>query len=173
MKPSVLNRKLHRWGAILTALPVGVVIVTGILLQLKKEWSWVQPPTQRSATPRLAVSFDELLRAAQRAPQAAIRSWDDVARVDVRPARGVAKLRAHNRWEVQVDTGTGEVLQVAYRRSDWIESIHDGSFFADGAKLWVFLPTGVILFGLWVTGIYLWLLPHLAKRARRRDERTS
>ncbi len=168
MKPSVLNRKLHRWGAILTALPVGIVVLTGILLQLKKDWDWIQPPTQTSADPRLTATFDDLLRAARSAPRAAIRTWDDVARIDVRPGRGIAKIRAKNRWEVQIDTGTGEVLHVAYRRSDWIESIHDGSFFADGAKLWVFLPVGVILFGLWVTGIYLWLLPHLAKRARRR-----
>ncbi len=59
------------------------------------------------------------------------------------------------------------MLQVAYRRSDLIESIHDGSFFHDRAKLWVFLPAGLILIGLWVTGVYLWLLPHLVKRRRK------
>ena len=25
----------------------------------------------------------------------------------------------------------------------------------------------LILFGLWVSGVYLWLLPHLVKRRRR------
>ena len=79
------------------------------------------------------------------------------------------KLRGKNRWEVQIDTKTGDVLQVAYRMSDLIESIHDGSFFHKKIKLWLFLPAGLILFGLWVTGIYLFLLPHMNKRKRRRD----
>lgn len=168
MKASVLNRKLHRWGSILTALPLLVVIVTGIILQLKKDWSWVQPPTARSSDPALELNFDEILAAASGVEEAAITSWDDVDRMDVRPGRGIVKVRANNRWEVQLDTKSGEVLHVAYRRSDLIESLHDGSWFSDGAKLWIFLPTAVILLGLWITGIYLWFLPHLAKRRKRR-----
>jgi hypothetical protein len=37
MKAIILNRKIHRWAAIATALPVLIVIASGILLQLKKE----------------------------------------------------------------------------------------------------------------------------------------
>lgn len=169
MKASVLNRKLHRWGSILTALPLLVVIVTGIILQLKKDWSWVQPPTARSADPGLELSFDAILEAASQVEEAEIASWDDVDRLDVRPGRGVIKVRANNRWEVQLDAKTAEVLHLAYRRSDWIESLHDGSYFSDGAKLWIFLPTAIILLGLWITGMYLWLLPHLAKRRKRKN----
>lgn len=41
---------------------------------------------------------------------------------------------------------TGELLQVAYRRSDRIESIHHGSFFAgDWTKLGLLLPSGLVL----------------------------
>ena len=86
----------------------------------------------------------------------------------MRPGSGVAKVRAKNRWEVQVDTATGEVVQVAYRRSDLVESIHDGSWFHERAKLWVFLPAGIVLLGLWITGVYLWFLPYVARRRKRR-----
>ncbi|MAG56401.1 MAG: hypothetical protein CMJ83_08935 [Planctomycetes bacterium] len=167
MKASILNRKLHRWGALLTALPVIVVISTGIVLQLKKESDWVQPPTAAGGGTRPTISFEKVLEAARTASEAGIATWDDVERLDVRPNRGVIKVRAKSRWEVQVDAASGAVLQVAYRRSDLIESIHDGSFFHDRVKLWVFLPAGVILFGLWITGVYLWLLPHLARRRRK------
>ncbi len=72
-----------------------------------------------------------------------VDGWDDVNRLDVRPGRGVVKVWLHNGYEVQVDLGTGAVLQTAYRRSDLIESIHDGSFFAgDWTKLGLFLPDG-------------------------------
>lgn len=78
------------------------------------------------------------------------------------------KVRANSSWEVQIDATTGEVLQTSYRRSDLIESIHDGTFFGgDAVKLYVFLPAAVLLLGLWISGVYLWLLPHLVKRRKR------
>ena len=79
----------------------------------------------------------------------------------------MAKVQCNNRWEVQVDLSSGEVLAANYRRSDFIESLHDGSFFSDGAKLWLFLPNGLILLGLWFTGVYLWWLPVGARRKKR------
>jgi uncharacterized iron-regulated membrane protein len=165
---NVWTRKLHRWGAIAIALPLLVVIASGILLQLKKEWAWIQPPTLRAETPALTLSFDEILAAATSVPEAGWSSWDDIYRLDVRPDKGIVKVRGNNRWEVQLDTATGQVLQSTYRRSDLIESFHDGSWFHDRAKLWVFLPMGFILACLWVTGVYLWILPLSAKRNGRK-----
>lgn len=82
---------------------------------------------------------------AQSVPEAEVNSGDDVDRLDVRPGRGMVKVRCRNRWEVQVDTENGEILQVAYRRSDLIEIIHDGSLFHDHFKLWVFLLAALVL----------------------------
>ena len=166
-----LNRRLHRIGAVLTAAPVLVVVLSGLLLQLKKESNWIQPPTAQGSATAPTLEFARILEAASTVPEASIETWNDVDRLDVRPSKGIAKVRAKNRWEVQVDTATGEVLQVAYRRSDLIESIHDGSWFHERAKLWVFLPSGVILLGLWGTGVYLWLLPYIARR--RKSSRLS
>ena len=161
------NRKLHRWGAILIALPLLVVVGSGILLQLKKQSDWIQPSTRRGSGAVPTLSFDRILAAAAAVPEAGVTTWDDVDRLDVRPSKGVVKVRAKSGWEVQVDTTTGEVLQVAVRRSDLIESIHDGSFFHEKAKLWIFLPAALILAGLWGTGIYLFVLPHLKRRTGR------
>lgn len=164
------TRKCHRWGAILIALPFLLVIATGILLQLKKDWAWVQPPTTRGQGQTPAVSLDVLLHAAQSQPETGVKSWEDVDRIDLQPGRGIAKVQARNRWEVQVDLASGEVLQVAYRRSDLIESLHDGSWFHDQAKLWVFLPSAVVVLGLWVTGVYLFFLPYAVRWSRPRRE---
>jgi uncharacterized iron-regulated membrane protein len=163
----VWGRKLHRWGAVLVAVPFLVVIVTGLLLQLKKDVAWVQPPTQKGASKEPTVSFDAILAAAKAVPEAEVRSWDDIDRVDVRPKDGVVKVTCKNRYEVQVDFRTGETVQVAYRRSDLIEAIHDGSFFHDSAKLYVFLPAGTVVLGLWVTGMYLWVLPNWVRWSRK------
>jgi len=165
----VWARKGHRWGAIIVAAPFLLVIVTGLLLQIKKEWSWVQPPTQRGQGKIPAISFEALLAAARSQPEAGVRDWADIDRIDVQPGRGLAKVQAKSRWEIQVDLATGAVLQCAYRRSDLIESLHDGSWFHERAKLWVFLPVAVIVLGLWGTGVYLFILPYTVRWARRRS----
>jgi len=170
MKLSKLNRDVHRWGSILIALPVAVIIVTGVILQLKKESAWVQPPTRQGSSSELSLSFDQILTATQGVPEAEVENWDDIDRLDVRPGKGMLKVRCKNGWEVQLDANSGIVLQVAYRRSDLIESIHDGSFFHDSFKFWVFLPTALVLGTLWVTGIYLFFLPYYAKWKKRRNK---
>ncbi|MCH7962240.1 MAG: PepSY domain-containing protein [Planctomycetes bacterium] len=168
--PKLVNkwsRKVHRWCAIAVALPLSVVICSGVLLQLKKQYDWIQPPMQRGEADVPTIGFDAILAAASAVPEAEIESWADIDRLDVRPGQGIVKVRGKTRWEVQVDTATGEVLQVKYRRSDLIESIHDGSWFHEKAKLWVFLPNGLILLCLLFTGLYLWILPIWAKRSAR------
>jgi hypothetical protein len=168
MKFQVLNRKVHYWASAAIALPVLVILGSGLLLQLKKQLPWVQPTEQRGVGKEPAVSFQQILEACRGVPEAGVRGWEDVDRVDVRPGRGMLKVTSRSRWEVQIDTQTGAVLQAAYRRSDLIESIHDGSWFHDGVKLWVFLPAGATLLLLWLTGMYLFLLPILVRRRRGR-----
>jgi uncharacterized iron-regulated membrane protein len=173
LNPRILLRKIHRWGAVLIALPFLIVLGTGLLLQLKKEIPWVQPPSARGQTKYPIVSFDTLLAAAKDVPDAEVQSWDDIDRLDVRPDRGIVKVQCKNRWEIQIDTATGSVLQVAYRRSDVIESIHDGSWFHDNVKYWIFVPTAVVVVGLWFTGMYLFVLPHWVKWRRARKEASA
>ena len=49
MKLPKLSRLLHRWGAIIALLPITIIIVSGIVLQLKKVSPYIQPPTLRGA----------------------------------------------------------------------------------------------------------------------------
>jgi uncharacterized iron-regulated membrane protein len=172
VKAQILLRKIHYWGAILSALPLLVMIGAGLLLMVKKEIPWIQPPTQRGAAAELpTASLTDLFAAARSAEQAGFTDWRDLDRVDIKPGKGVIKFIGHNRWEVQVDTTTAEVLQVAYRRSDLIESIHDGSFFTGWTKHFLFLPAGIVLLLLWLTGLYLFFLPYLRKAQRKQRGR--
>ncbi|MEM7661921.1 MAG: PepSY-associated TM helix domain-containing protein [Pseudomonadota bacterium] len=174
MKLRVLIRQIHNWSSIVVALPLIVMIGAGIVLMLKKEIAWIQPPTERgieAGAPTL--SLDEMFDAATSIEAAGFQTWDDIDRIDVRPGKGVAKFRGENNWEVQVDTTNGEVLHAAFRRSDIIESIHDGSFFASWTKLFLFLPAGLVLFGLWGTGLYLFALPHFKKWQKQRAKRAA
>ena len=62
INPRVANRQLHRRGALLVALPFLVVVVTGILLQTKKQFAWIQPPEQRTANEVPGIPFAAILR---------------------------------------------------------------------------------------------------------------
>jgi uncharacterized iron-regulated membrane protein len=178
MRFHTLNRKVHYWASFAIALPLLVIIASGLLLQTKKHWTFVQPAELRGSGGEPRIGFPELLAAVQAVPALGVRGWSDVHRVDVRPADGLAKVALRNRWEVQVDLGTGAVLQSAYRRSDLIESIHDGSFLAgDWTKLGLFLPVGIVLLLLLFSGLWMWEHPfaarrrHAAWRAVREQER--
>lgn len=165
---NLYSRKLHRWGAIAASLPILLILCSGLLLQLKKQIPWVQPPTLRGSATEPAIDLPAILAAAKGIPEARISSWADIDRLDIQPRRGIVKVITVDRWELQIDTATAEVLQSRYRRSDLIESLHDGTFFGSAAKLYIFLPAGLILLALWLTGIYLWILPIVAKRSGRR-----
>lgn len=163
------SRKTHYWGSIIIILPVLIIIISGILLQLKKDVEWIQPSTKKGQVQNNpTISFDEILNTVKTIDEVNIESWADIDRLDVRIEKGVVKVRGKNRWEVQIDTETKQVLQVAYRRSDLIEQLHDGSWFNEKVKLYIFLPSGIILFILWITGLYMFILPYTIKLRKKK-----
>ena len=170
MKAQVLLRKIHHWGSLIIMLQMGLVIGAGLLLILKKQIDWVQPPTMKGVerTEIPSKSVEELFLIAKSVEELNLQKWDELQRVDFKPNKGIVKFVAPNNWEAQIDTTSGEVLQIKFRRSDIIESLHDGSYFSDWVKLYIFFPSGVILLILWGTGIYLFFLPHWKKAQKRR-----
>ena len=167
MKFTVLNRKVHYWTSAAIALPLFVIACTGTILQLKKHSTWVQPPEKRGSTKTPTVELSHILESLKRHPTLEVQDWSHVKRIDVRPDKGVAKAWLHTDYEAQVDLGTAEILQIAYRRSDWIESIHDGSIFGDGVKLGVFLPAATGLLLLWIGGMWMFFYPFIGRRRVR------
>lgn len=177
IKWKIVNREVHLWASLAIVLPLSVVIVTGILLLLKKDVDWIQPPSKKSEPYALTISFDEILKHAATVPEANLTRWKDIDRLDVRPKKGIVKVRGKNRWEIQLSTQDGRVLQVMRRNSDLIESLHDGSWFHDMAKYWVFLPAAVILLIMLITGMYLFIITivgrsRVKKRRRMRKQAT-
>lgn len=158
------NRTIHKWGSIIIALPLLIVCVTGILLLLKKEFSFIQPPTVKGTSEQPTLEFQQVLTIAKSITIAEISNWKDIDRLDVRPNKGLIKIRSNNDVEIQIDSGTGDILHVAVRRSDFIESIHDGTFFEKRANLWLMLPVGIISLLLLITGVILFIQPYLKRK---------
>ena len=110
------------------------------------------------------ISVEQIVEAVCSVEEVDASGWDDIQRVDFRPKDGLVKVQCEGDWEVQVCAASGAVLQHAVRRSDLIEALHDGSWFHDYAKLYIFLPSGIIVLVLWVTGMWLWLMPYLRRK---------
>ncbi|MFM2222652.1 MAG: hypothetical protein RLZZ78_909 [Armatimonadota bacterium] len=168
------NRKTHAWISICFAAPLVVVIISGILLQLKKQLPFVQPVEQSGIVHEPLVTPAGYLEAINAGKQDGVVTWKDVQRVDIRPSKGIAKVILKSDVEYQIDLGSGHILQREIRRSDFIESLHDGSFFAgDISKLGVFLPAAIGLLILWLTGIYMFWLPLVTKWKKQKRSKYS
>jgi uncharacterized iron-regulated membrane protein len=168
------NRRTHAWISMCFAVPLVVVIITGILLQLKKQLPFVQPIERAGVTHEPVATPAQYLEAINRGKLDGAVTWKDVQRVDIRPSKGIAKVILKSDVEYQVDLGSGNVLQRELRMSDFIESLHDGSFFAgDISKLGVFLPAAIGLLVLWVSGIYMFWLPLVVKLRKSRAAKKS
>ncbi|MFT6408540.1 MAG: putative iron-regulated membrane protein [Arenicella sp.] len=172
MNGKKLNRKVHYWGALACAVPIAIVIVTGVLLLLKKDFDWIQPSSENGSGKEPTIHFEQIIPILAQLKEVDVSSWKQIKRIDVRPNKGILKIQLIGDWEVQMDHQTGQVLKVAFRRSGIIESIHDGSFFHDKAKLSLFLPAALILLILWITGIYLFVVTEQAKwRSRKKQQK--
>ena len=168
------NRRTHAWISICFAVPLVVIIITGILLQLKKQLPFVKPVERAGVTHEPVATPAQYLEAINRGKLDGNVTWKDVQRVDIRPSKGIAKVILKSDVEYQVDLGTGHILQRELRMSDFIESLHDGSFFAgDISKLGVFLPAAIGLLVLWVSGIYMFWLPLVVKLRKSRAAKKS
>lgn len=164
-------RLWHHYLAWMTLPFVGLVLVSGLLLQFKKHWNWVQPEEMSRTWQGAVYPLDSMLVQIKTGENHQKIGWDDVQRVDVKPSKGLAKFILKNSWEVQFDLGTGQLLSYQPRRSDWVESIHDGSYWAgDISRFAVFVPMAVAMLGLWLTGVYL-ALHQVRRRAQKVNQR--
>jgi uncharacterized iron-regulated membrane protein len=164
-----LLRQIHYWISLPLLFTIFVVAITGGLLALKKDFPALQPPTRSGVRPGdLQRPVSDLVAAVATAPGHGATRWEDVERIDIRPADGVAKVILNSRTEVQVDLATGKVLQTGYRTSDWIETVHDFSIFGDWAKYAFSFGTAVTLLAMAGSGAYLFLLPLIVKRRKRK-----
>jgi hypothetical protein len=105
MRFNLLARKTHHWLAFAVALPVLVIIGTGLLLQVKKQWTWVQPAEQSGTPP--GTGRLEIPASARRGKDRP-SGWADAHRVDV-ASDAVSHLE--ERLRVQVDLGNGSAAE--------------------------------------------------------------
>lgn len=166
------SRKLHRVFSLWSALPLLIIILTGVLLILRGQFDWIQPPAQNGIQAQVSpqISPGEILLKLQSHPELRVRNWTEVSSVIFKPSKGIYQVRLKNNYEVQYDAQNGRLLHTQYRTTSLLISLHQGSFFGNWVMLWVFFPSGVLLLGLWLSGFLLYVLPLRKKRKKRNQK---
>lgn len=167
----------HKWTGIVIALLLIMSSATGFLLLLKKDFAWIQPPTA-TATEGTIEDFAPIQTVvatiiAQDHPD--FQTPDDIERIDTRPDNRLHKVRSrHHYTEYQVDAITAQIISGPERRtSDLLESIHDGSFFADWFHDWIMPLVPISILFLVFSGFWIWLQPKIKRARRERTNRAS
>lgn len=158
---------LHRWIGVGTGFVLLLSAGTGLLLLLKKDFAWIQPPTAAGAPgPVTALrTLPEVYDAVFALGLPEFRTEADISRIDFRPERRIHKvISIHGHAEVQVCATTLKVHPPGIRRSDWLEQLHDGSWFGAWAHGLVMPAAASGLLFLGLSGYVMWIWPRIRRR---------
>lgn len=140
-------RRWHRRVSILIALPLAVIIVTGMALQLRNQFESIQPktvPTANTGAPLISLET------------ALSKVTGTVDQVIYRPEKNALAVRLKDGMEVQLHPQTGEVLKRAPRRTNFLIDLHQGSFLGPWSQFGVFILTGQGLLFLLISGLLIY-----------------
>jgi uncharacterized iron-regulated membrane protein len=178
-----ISRKIHRATGALLFVFFTVVAVTGLMLGWKKHSGGIilsksysgQSIDQKNWLP-VHVLHEKAVQAAREniSPDMSF----ELDRIDIRPDKGMVKfVFAESYWGVQLDCTTGETLHIERRSSDFIENLHDASYFDklfgtsyEQIKLVYTSVMGLALLTFTITGFWLWYGPKRFRTGNRQHQ---
>lgn len=165
-------RKVHRTAGAMLFVFFFALACTGLLLGWKKHSggailakSFAGKSTNQEEWLPIHVLHDKAVQVIREKVSAELST--EIDRIDIRPDKGMVKfIFVESYWGVQLDCTTGELLHLERRRSDFIEHLHDGSYFDNvlgteygQIKLVYTSVMGVALLIFTITGFWLWYGP--------------
>jgi uncharacterized iron-regulated membrane protein len=141
-------RKWHAYLGLIAFLPLFATAVTGVMLQLRSRFEWIQPkpvPVTLEAG-RAFIPVEEIL---QRYPHGEIEAFM------YRPGKSGYVLRLKNGDEVQIHPQTGVTSKTAARISTTLIRIHEGSWMGQMGSLFIHFTAGLILVFLLISGVMI------------------
>lgn len=158
------SKKIHKWVSIIIAIPLFIIFVSGVLLSIAPKVNWLQPSASKPVAPELKLNYEDVLKIAKTIPEAEVSNWKDITQLDVRPTLGVIRVRAKNYWEIQIDAATGEILSSGLRIKTLLVAIHEGAWFSDAVRYYIFFPAAIGALGLLLSGLVLFFTPVFKRR---------
>lgn len=172
-----LTRKVHKVAGICLFVFIIAIGVTGLLLGWKKNsngYLLAETSKGTNTDSNSWITLDSIQKiAVNYYAKKSGQGKAAVDRMDVRPEKGIIKVSFVGGYDgIQIDLSTGRVLTEEKRRADFIENLHDGSWFdmtfgwdSGVFKLVYTTVMGLSLVVFSLSGFWLWYGP---KRMRRK-----
>lgn len=166
-----ISRKVHRTTGAMLFVFFFLTACTGLLLGWKKHSGGLILPKSYQGTSTKQEAWLPIHELHKRAIEVMTEHAPGVSheldRIDLRPDKGMVKfVFVEGYWGVQLDCTTGELLHLERRHSDFIENLHDGSYFDyvigtnyGQIKLVYTSIMGSALLTFTITGFWLWYGP--------------
>ena len=149
-------RRLHRKLSLYIFLPLGVIVVSGVFLQFRNQFEWIQPELIVGEK-----SSEQMLH-----PQEIMKKLElkenQIDQMIYKPSKNNIALRLKSGEEIQVHPVTGTILKRAIRRTNLLIDIHQGSIIGPLGQYGIYIITGFGMIILYISGINL-LLPRRKK----------
>lgn len=144
-------RRYHRIISLIIAIPFAVVIISGLLLQVRQNFESIQPRAvaTKPIDGKELLTFKEILSLTD-------FNEKEVDQIIYRPGKFNLSLRLKNGNEVQLHPQTGEVLKNSTRLTTLLIDLHQGSYFSTWVQYLIFLPAGLGVLFLLVSGLMIY-----------------
>ncbi len=142
-------RKIHGYVALSIFLPLLFTALTGIVLQLRDQFEWIQPAPVKSQ----AITGTPLLTL-----EAIAERFKDqgLEQIIYKPAKGSLVVRLRDDIEAHLHPQTGALLKQATRRTTFLIELHQGSWLGKFGQYGVHVTTGLGLLFLIVSGLVIY-----------------
>ena len=155
----------HLWVGVVFTVALLSISITGILLNHKRALGLM--PDVKNTSTSLFTNALPLAELAIRARAAAgpVIGNTEVDRMDVRPDKGLVKVRFTDpaSTEVTLDVFSGKSLHVGRRGDVFLEKLHSGETFGSNGIL-ISDAAAIALTILLLSGYWLWLVPRWRNR---------
>ncbi len=144
-------RKYHRIISIMVALPFFIVLISGLLLQVRQQVEFIQPKALSASK----IEGKSLLTVSEIIQFAGVRA-EEIDQIIFKPGKFQLSLRLKSNEEIQLHPQTGDILKRAPRLTNFLIEIHQGSYFTEWGQYLVFLPSALGLLFLLISGLVLY-----------------
>jgi len=143
-------RKYHRLISIIIVLPFMIMILSGLLLMVRSKVEVIQP-----ASVKVEKFGDKSLLDFSTIVMKSGVNENEIDQIIFRPEKFQLTLRLKNHEEIHLHPQTGEVLKRAKRWTGFLIDLHQGSFFGELGQFGIFLPAGLGVLFLMISGLIL------------------
>lgn len=156
----VTYKKIHSFFALTFIVPMVIIFSSGFILLIKAYFPTIQPPVEETMDipGKPLLSLDEL------------KQDPTIDQIIYRPSKNNISIRYKDDMEKQIHAQTGKVLSYAKRHTNWIIRIHQGTYFANWIKEFIFIPTAVALQIIWITGLVLYFKTKARRKAKHEHQ---